>query len=111
MSKMSKGGNITVKTEHKESYYQTNIIKWLKAAYPTAFVWKAAAGAYSRGGIPDICAVIDGRFYGFEVKRPGGKPTELQRQAIEQINKAGGKAAVITYPSEVEIIIKGGERK
>ena len=52
---------------HKESFYQAKIIRWLKETYPRAFVWKAAAGPYSRGGIPDICMVLDGRF--FEIGR------------------------------------------
>ena len=64
---------------HKESYYQTKILQWLKRTYPAAFIWKAAAGPYSQGGIPDICAIIDGHFYGFEVKRPeGGRLSKLQ---------------------------------
>lgn len=91
--------------EHKESYYQKKIIEWFKKEYPAAFIWKAAAGPYSRGGIPDLCAIINGKFYGFEVKRPGGKPTKLQIKTIKEINAAGGIAAVVTYPTEVEKII------
>ena len=88
---------------HKESFYQAKIIRWLKGAYPGAFVWKAAAGPYSRGGIPDICAIIDGRFFGFEVKRPGiGKLTKLQEQTIRQINAAGGFAAVVSTPADAK---------
>lgn len=95
--------------EHKESYYQTKIMEWLKKEYPAAFIWKAAAGPYSQGGIPDICAIIDGKFYGFEVKRPkGGRLSHLQEQAIKKINAAGGIAAVVSFPSEVQKIIEGG---
>ncbi len=94
--------------EHKESYYQAKIIRWLKDTYPAAFVWKAAAGPYSQGGIPDICAIIDGKFYGFEVKRPeNGKLSRLQEQAIKKINAAGGYAAVVSHPADVEKIIRG----
>lgn len=92
--------------EHKESYYQAKIMEWLKKEYPAAFVWKAAAGPYSQGGIPDICAIIDGKFYGFEVKRPKfGRLSPLQEQAIKKINAAGGIAAVVSYPADVEKII------
>lgn len=88
---------------HKESYYQSHIIKWLKEQYPDAFVWKAAAGPYSRGGIPDICAIIDGHFFGFEVKRPEvGRLSKIQEQTIREINAAGGTAAVVSYPEQVE---------
>lgn len=93
-------------TAHKESYYQTKILRWLKSTYPAAFIWKAAAGPYSQGGIPDICAIIDGHFYGFEVKRPeGGRLSRLQELTIEKINTAGGTAAVVSYPADCERII------
>ena len=95
---------MTVKeAEHKESYYQARIIKWLKDTYPGAFVWKAQAGPYSRQGIPDICAIIDGHFFGFEVKRPeSGKLSAVQAQTIRQINAAGGTALVVSYPAQVK---------
>ena len=75
---------------HKESFYQAKIIRWLKGQYPDAFVWKAQAGPYCRQGIPDICAIINGHFFGFEVKRPElGRLSKIQEQAIKKINAAG----------------------
>ena len=92
--------------EHKESWYQAKIIAWLKKAYPAAFVWKAAAGPYSRGGIPDICMILDGQFYGFEVKRPGtGRLSKLQEVTIRDIIAAGGLVAVVPTPEQVERFI------
>ncbi len=92
---------------HKESYYQAKILRWLRKTYPNAFVWKAAAGPYSRGGIPDICMVLEGRFYGFEIKRPElGRLSKLQEQTIQAINAAGGIAAVATCQADVEHIIR-----
>lgn len=96
---------------HKESYYQANIIKWLKRTYPSAFIWKAAAGPYSQGGIPDVCAIINGRFFGFEVKRPGGRPSKLQEQAIQRINAAGGFAAVVITPADAQAVIDEAEAR
>ena len=91
---------------HKESWYQARIIKWLKEAYPAAFVWKAAAGPYSRGGIPAICMVLDGQFYGFEVKRPEvGRLSKIQEQTIKEIFAAGGIVGVVSYPEDVQRII------
>lgn len=91
----------------KESYYQDKIIKHIKELIPSAFVWKAAAGAYSRQGIPDVCAVINGRYYGFEVKRPLiGVLSKIQEQTIKQIKAAGGRAYVVTYTSEVTRILR-----
>jgi len=92
---------------HKESFYQTRIIRWLKDTYPQAFVWKAAAGPYSRGGIPDICMVLNGHFFGFEVKRPEvGRLSKIQEQTIREINAAGGTAAVVSFPEQVQKIIQ-----
>lgn len=97
-------------SSHKESFYQAKIIKWLKDTYPRAFVWKAAAGPYSQGGIPDICMVLDGHFFGFEVKRPEtGRLSKIQEQTIKKINAAGGVAAVVSYPEQAkEIILAAG---
>lgn len=82
----------------KESFFQHEIMDALKAEYPAAFVWKAAAGPYSRQGIPDVCCVIDGHFFGFEVKRPClGEPSKIQERTIEEIEQAGGTAAVISF--------------
>lgn len=91
----------------KEAYYQDKIIKHIRNIIPSAFVWKAAAGPYTRQGIPDVCAVINGRYYGFEVKRPFvGRLSPIQEQTIKRIEKAGGRAYVVTYPAEVTEILK-----
>ena len=91
----------------KESYYQDKIIKHIRELVPSSFVWKAAAGPYSRQGIPDICAVVNGRYYGFEVKRPFiGVLSKIQERTILQIRAAGGKAYVVTYPDEVTRILQ-----
>ena len=53
--------------------------------------------------------VLNGRFYGFEVKRPKvGRPTKIQEITIQAINSAGGIAAVVSYPKDVERILEGG---
>lgn len=91
----------------KESYYQDKIIKHIRELIPSSFVWKAAAGPYSRQGIPDVCAVVNGRYYGFEVKRPFiGVLSKIQERTILQIRAAGGKAYVVTYPDEVTRILQ-----
>lgn len=92
----------------KESYFQSTILRWLKENYPAAFVWKVQTGPYARQGVPDICAVIDGRFYGFEVKRPYvGRLSRIQQATMDAIEKAGGRAGVVTWPEDAERMIKG----
>lgn len=94
-----------------ERTLQSKIIKWIKQEYPQAFVWKATAGAYSRCGIPDICCVINGRFYGFEVKRPfWGKASMIQLKTMDQIRAAGGVAGVVSYPEDVKWMIMEGSK-
>ena len=95
------------KNRPNASYSQDKIIKHIHALIPSAFVWKAAAGPYSRQGIPDVCAVINGRYYGFEVKRPLiGVLSAIQEQTIRQIKAAGGRAYVVSFPAEVTEILK-----
>ncbi len=87
----------------KESYYQKRIILWIRQNYPDAFVWKAQVGPYCRRGIPDICCIIGGHFFGFEVKRPEvGRLSKIQEQTILEINQAGGTALVVSYPEQVK---------
>ncbi len=90
----------------KESYFQSAILRWLRENYPAAFIWKVQTGPYARQGVPDICAIIDGRFYGFEVKRPFvGRLSRIQQATIEAIEKAGGRAGVVIWPEDAEKII------
>lgn len=93
----------------KESYYQKKILDYIKANYPRAIAWKEAAGCYSRQGIPDVSACINGRYFGFEVKRPYfGKLSAMQKQTIERIRKAGGVAGVCIFPEDAEELIQEG---
>lgn len=92
----------------KESYYQDKIIYFLKNTYPKGVVWKEAAGPYSKQGIPDVTFILDGRYYGFEVKRPFlGVLSRIQEQTIKKIREAGGIAEVVTFPEEVMKIVEG----
>lgn len=94
----------------KEPVFQRRIMDAIRAAYPSAFVWKASAGPYGRAGIPDVCAIIGGRFYGFEVKRPFlGVPSKLQLQTIERIRKAGGQAHIVSWPADAIKILRAAE--
>lgn len=94
----------------KEPEYQAKIMEWLKETYPDAFIWKAAAGPYSRAGIPDICALINHNFFGFEVKRPYiGLLTPIQALTIKKINEAGAFAGVVSYPHEAQRLIELAE--
>lgn len=57
---------------------------------------KTHGGPYQAAGLPDIIAIAPGtgRLLGIEVKRPGGRLTDLQRATLARINEAGGVAGV-----------------
>lgn len=80
-----------------EKQFENNIKKYLKDH--GAYFLKYWAGAqFTKSGVPDILACVNGYFVGIEVKAQNGKPSELQLYNIRQIRKAGGFAYVV-YPS------------
>lgn len=88
-----------------EKDIQAKIMSYLKSL-PGAFAWKAhAGGIYATGGIPDVLCIYKGRFYAFEVKRPGNKPTDLQRVTIARMSEAGAVAKVVESVDEVKAAI------
>ncbi len=71
------------------------------------FAWKTHGGLYGTAGIPDIIACVDGRFYAFEVKQPGGKLTRLQEATLGKIQAAGGVAVKVVSVEEVKRTLDG----
>lgn len=101
-----------------EKNFQTRIIKRLNELKKSgnidrnAVIWKNTAGSYSKSGMPDITMIADGKHYGFEVKRPLlGVPSRLQLKMIEDIEKAGGYAGIVSFEDEVWDIIVRSRRQ
>ena len=71
------------------------IMRALKAR-GVRWMLKTHGGPYQASGLPDIIAIAPGtgRFLGIEVKRPGGRVTDLQKATLARINEAGGVAGV-----------------
>ena len=81
---------------------EKNFENRVKAYLKSKDVWyiKYWGGArFTKSGIPDLLACVNGKFVAIELKAPNGKPSELQLYTIEQIKKAGGKAFVL-YPKD-----------
>lgn len=57
-----------------------------------------AGSQFTKSGVPDILACVNGYFVAIEVKAENGRPSELQLHTIEKIRDAGG-CAIIVYPS------------
>ena len=82
-----------------------SIKKYLASLGSDVFFWKEHGGPYGTSGVPDIICCYKGRFLGLEVKLPGGKLTELQKRAIEKINRAGGIARRVESVEDVRAVI------
>jgi len=48
----------------------------------------------AKAGMPDVMILCDGRLYGVELKTPGRKPSEVQRQCHEALRRAGAVIGV-----------------
>ena len=84
---------------------QPKVINVLEKEYK-AFVVNVTAA--SRSGITDLIACYNGLFYGFEIKWKNDQPSELQKDKINKVIDAGGKAYFIRSVSDVHAVLKGG---
>lgn len=95
-----------------EKYWQGKILRWLRQAYPEAMVWKAAAGPYSRAGIPDISVIYRGMYIGMEVKRPFiGELSRIQEVTIRQMKNAGAIVGVVSFERDAAKLMDEARRK
>mgnify|MGYP002736311330 FL=1 len=84
----------------------TAIRKYLASLGSDVFFWKEHGSVYGTNGVPDIICCYKGRFLGLECKLPGGRLTELQKRAIEKINRAGGVACRVERVEDVKRVIE-----
>ena len=87
-----------------EKVFENEIKKFL-LSLPNTWYFKYWAGPYSKSGIPDIIACVNGHFVGIEVKAANGHPSELQKRNIRLIQSANGKAFIV-YPKDFEKLKK-----
>lgn len=91
-----------------EKQFQKKVIKFLKSL-PNTWFFKVWGGGFQRAGIPDLICCINVVFIAIELKGDNGKPTELQKMNIRNINAAGG-IGIILYSKgfkEFKNIVKG----
>lgn len=81
----------------QEKNFENKIKAYLKekGCYHVKFF----ANAFTKKGVPDILACINGFFVGIEVKAENGKVSALQIYNREHIKKSGG-IAMIVKPSQ-----------
>lgn len=89
-----------------EAYYQNKALAYLRSL-PGVYAWKLQGGPFMQGGLPDVIAIVKGRFYGFEIKRPYfGRLSVLQKRTHEALRAAGAIVAVVSYVSEIEKLLQ-----
>lgn len=80
--------------------------KQLLESIPGAFTFKVHGSAWQQSGIPDqffTCPELGGRSVWIEFKRPGEKPTQLQRITAQRIVRSGG---VYLLVDDAEVLLK-----
>jgi hypothetical protein len=85
-----------------EAVIQKEILQYLRNL-PLCVPFKIIAA--NERGVPDIICCLNSRFVGFEVKRPGAKPTRIQDAQRERIAAAGGVVYVVTSMADTRNII------
>jgi hypothetical protein len=79
---------------------------------PCGYYEKRWGGGYSKSGLPDMHIVVNGISIDAELKASNGKPSELQKHNVKQINNSGSIAMVL-YPEGFEqfkLLVKGVKR-
>ena len=83
----------------EEKRFENKVKNYLSSI--DAYYFKVWGGGFQQAGIPDVIACKNGIFIGIELKSSKGKPTELQKHNIKEINKSGG-VGLILYPAGFE---------
>lgn len=81
-----------------EKNFENRVKKFLKDE-GAWFVKYWGGGHFTKSGIPDLLVCFKGQFIGLELKAPTGKASDLQKNCLKQIDKAGG-LAILLYPED-----------
>lgn len=79
-----------------------NRVKGFLSVQGAYFIKYWGGGDFTKAGVPDIIACVDGHFLGIEVKAPNGRASPLQIHNLRQIEAAGGYA-ILLYPNQYEL--------
>lgn len=99
-----------------EKSFEDKLKKWLESegiyplgtakqdmTTPPCGYWEKrwGGGKYIKSGMPDMHIVVNGISIEAELKAPNGRPSELQKQKLNQIDDAGC-IAVVLFPKDFE---------
>lgn len=99
-----------------ESAFKRAVLQWLRLAYGHHFFSLGIAGGpYQRPGSPDVVCSIRGQFVAIEFKASAdalGRKYVVghrQKEVIDEIRAAGGRAGVISTWEELAELLDGLE--
>lgn len=81
----------------KEKAFETKIKDYLSSF--NCWFCKFFANSYTKSGVPDVLACVNGKFVGIEVKAEKGRPSQLQIYNRDKIRESGG-LSIILYPEQ-----------
>ncbi len=86
----------------REASIENDILDYLN--YMGGCFWRTHTGRNQpcTPGVPDIVGVRQGQFIAVEVKRPGGKTTELQDAFLVRLRGCGALVFVATSVEDVQ---------
>lgn len=77
-----------------ESVLVGKTVDALQQTFAGGVVIKIHGGPFQRAGIPDIYFQYSGYTFWFEMKRPGGDTTALQKRTLEKLDAQGAFVGV-----------------
>lgn len=84
----------------------TAYLKTLKQAGEPIWFTKLHGGPMQQAGLPDLIVLYRGRLFAVEIKRPGGKATQLQLHTLAEMQKAGATVCVARSVDDVRTLIE-----
>lgn len=87
------------------------IRKRLQAEWPKSRWFKQHGGLYSESGVSDLIGCVEGMYCALEAKTAKGEASELQKEFIKDILRAGGCAGVVRTPEEAVALVRSARAK
>ena len=97
----------------REKQFENNVKKWLETqgiyklgaskfkTAPCGYYEKRLGSAMTGAGKPDLLVVVKGQAVEVELKAETGRPSELQKYILSQINNSGCRGMIL-YPKDFE---------
>lgn len=83
----------------EEKLFENKVKKFLKDT-GCYYVKYWGGGQYTRSGVPDLLASVNGYFLGIEIKASHGRPSPLQLYNLRLISESGG-VGILLYPKNM----------